>query len=140
MLRVQKLLGIALAASLSVIAQAQPTAAPAKPAIAGTWSNPEGSVRVSVDSCGKFICGWVVDANAEAQKDARDGGTAQLIGTKLLENYRQTAPNSWQGRVFVPDMGGSYYSTIWQLNANKIKISGCILGGWICKSQIWHRA
>jgi uncharacterized protein (DUF2147 family) len=47
--------------------------------------------------------------------------------------------NEWQGRVFVPDMGRTYYSTIKRLDPNQLIISGCIFGGLICKSQIWHR-
>ena len=50
-----------------------------------------------------------------------------------------TGKDKWQGKVFVPDRNASYYSTIKQINANQLKISGCILGGLLCKSQVWSR-
>ncbi len=108
--------------------------------IVGVWENPNGTVKVVTLKCGVEVCGFVEWANDEAIKDAREGGTPRLIGIKLLKDYRQTAPNHWQGRVFVPDESSSYFSKIAQINPNAIKISGCLLGGWICKSQIWHRA
>lgn len=102
--------------------------------------NPYGSVKVETSVCGGKLCGWVVWANAEAMQDARDSGVPNLIGTELLRDYRQTDANRWQGRVFVPDMGRTFYSTITRLDANAFRISGCVLGGLVCKSQIWHRA
>jgi uncharacterized protein (DUF2147 family) len=108
--------------------------------IIGTWENPSASVKVSTTRCGTELCGYVIWANEVAAKDAHEAGTEHLVGTKLLENYTQTAPSRWHGHVFVPDRGSRYYSDIAQLNPNEIKISGCILGGWVCKSQVWHRA
>ena len=37
------------------------------------------------------------------------------------------------------DRKASYYSTIQLLDPQTLKVSGCILGGLICKSQTWHR-
>lgn len=122
---------VALAGSAASMARAEP--------IHGTWENPTGDVRVVTHACGAELCGKVSWASDLAKKDASDGGTPQLIGTNLLRNYRQTRPGHWKGNVFVPDLGEAYYSTIKQLDANRIKISGCILGGLLCKSQIWRK-
>jgi len=126
--------------TLAVAAQAV-IAAPAAQAenIHGTWENPTGDVRVVTQPCGTELCGKVSWASDLAKKDASDGGTPQLVGTSLLRNYRETKPGHWRGNVFVPDLGETYYSTIKQLDAQRIKISGCILGGLLCKSQIWRR-
>jgi uncharacterized protein (DUF2147 family) len=122
--------------ALSSVALAQPV--PRGPL--GVWINPHANVKVATVNCGGKLCGAVVWANDEAKQDARDGGVAQLIGTQLLQDYEQTGPGKWTGRVFVPDMGRTFYSTITQLDPSSLKISGCILGGWICKSQVWRRA
>ena len=103
------------------------------------WVNPSGSVKVEIGDCADKLCGWVTWASAEAEQDARDGGTPKLVGTELLQDYHQTSPDNWTGRVFVPDWGRSFYSTIHRLNPGALKIRGCILGGWVCRSQIWHR-
>lgn len=123
-----------------LIAAAAPTvrATPSDP-IVGTWMNPYGSVAVRTGACGDRLCGWVVWASAEAQADARDGGTARLIGTALLEDYRRTGSRGWAGTVFVPDRGQRFYSVIEPLGADAMKLKGCILHGLVCRSQIWHR-
>jgi len=107
--------------------------------IHGTWENPTGDVRVITQPCGDNLCGKVSWASDIAKKDAAAGGTPNLVGTSLLRDYRLTKPGHWKGRVFVPDLGDTYYSRIVQLDAKRIKISGCILGGLLCKSQIWKK-
>ncbi len=119
-------------------APAQPQATPTNP-IYGMWINPYRSVAVRTGPCGERLCGWIVWANQEAQNDARDGGTPKLIGTALLENYRNDKPRSWSGTVFVPDMNRRFYSIIQQVAPDQMKVKGCILGGLLWKSQVWHK-
>ncbi len=133
---------IALAvAALSPAAQAQPAAPPtivAGPLI-GTWVNPKGTVKVKTGECGTNVCGWVVWADEQAISDAHAAGVDKLVGTVLLQDYRPVSADHWQGRVYVPDMGGTYFSRMQRMDADHLKISGCILGGWICKSQVWQK-
>ncbi len=112
----------------------------AVPEVIGTWINPHGTVKVETGDCAGKLCGWVVWAAPKAEADARDSGVPRLIGTELLRDYRSAGPGRYEGQVYVPDMGRTYASTIEQRGPNDLKISGCILGGLICKSQDWHRA
>lgn len=107
--------------------------------LSGSWINPRGTVTVRAGPCQDGLCGWVSRADGQAQQDAHDAGISNLVGIELLQGYRRTGATRWTGRVYVPDMGGTYYSTIQQLDADRLKISGCILGGLLCKSQIWRR-
>lgn len=107
--------------------------------VAGTWLNPRGTVAVKTGDCRGRLCGWVSWASEEAIQDAKESGTSNLVGTELLQDYQAKGPGKWVGMVYVPDMGRRFTSNIVQLNANQLKISGCILGGLVCKSQIWHR-
>ncbi len=118
-------------------AMAQPASAMAL--ASGTWINPHGTVAVKAGPCNDRLCGWVSWASAKALEDARSEGVTALIGTELLQDYRLTSTGKWTGRVYVPDRGETYYSTIQQVNRDQLKISGCILHGWLCKSQLWHR-
>lgn len=120
-------------------APAHAIAAAAAGGIVGTWMNPHGSVAVRTGACGDKLCGWIVWASAEAQADARDGGTAHLVGTALLEDYKPNGAGSWSGTVFVPDRGQRFYSELNAIDANAMKVKGCILHGLICRSQIWRR-
>lgn len=126
--------------TLAVAAQGALAASAARAeTIHGTWENPTGDVRVVTAPCGAELCGKVSWASDLAKRDAAAGGTPQLVGTNLLRNYKATKPGHWKGQVFVPDLGDTFYSTIKQLDAQRIKISGCILGGLLCKSQIWRK-
>jgi uncharacterized protein (DUF2147 family) len=120
------------------LAAAQPAAA-AQPSIYGTWLNPHGTVAVRTGPCSDRLCGWIVWASAQAQEDARDGGVTRLVGTALLEDYRPEGSGSWSGTVFLPDKGRRFYSEIEQVDANNMKVKGCILHGLICRSQVWRR-
>ena len=124
-------------ASWAVLVAPQPAVA-ATP-IDGNWINPRGSVVVTTGECHAKLCGWVSWASAEAQADAADAGVTTLIGTELLQDYHASGRGRWTGHVFVPDMGKTFTSTLEQIVANRLKISGCLLGSWFCKSQIWVR-
>jgi uncharacterized protein (DUF2147 family) len=105
----------------------------------GVWLNPKSSVAVQTQSCGGRLCGKIVWVNAAALADARESGVANPIGIQLLKDYRRSGDGIWHGTVFVPDMGRSFRSTIVALAPDRLKISGCLLGSFICKSQIWRR-
>ncbi len=126
---------LALLAAAALAPQVAPAAAP----VDGTWINPRGTVVVTTGDCRDKLCGWVSWASDQALADAADSGVTHLVGTELLQDYHATASGRWTGRVYVPDMGRTFYSTIEQLDDNRLKISGCLLGGWFCKSQIWQR-
>jgi uncharacterized protein (DUF2147 family) len=81
----------------------------------------------------------VVWASAQARADARDSGVANLLGTELLQDYRASGGGVWKGTVFVPDMGRRFASEIDAVSADAIKVKGCILGGLVCRSQVWTR-
>ena len=133
-----QIIGLGLFLAVPVSALSAQTLAPS--AVAGTWFNPRGSVAVRTGDCAGRLCGWVSWANQEALQDAKDSGVERLIGTELLQDYRSESPGNWRGAVFVPDMGHSFSSRITQVSPNELKISGCLIGGFICKSQIWHKA
>ncbi|HWW47428.1 MAG TPA: DUF2147 domain-containing protein [Xanthobacteraceae bacterium] len=133
------ILAMAAAALVLLPAASQAESAGAEPEVLGTWINPHRTVKVATSYCAGGLCGSIVWAAPEAQADARDSGVADLIGTKLLRDYRATGPGRYEGTVYVPDMGRTFHSKIEQIDANSLKISGCIIGGLICKSQRWRR-
>ncbi len=132
-----------MVAALMALAMAAGSPAPA-PAVEGIWHNPKNTVAVRTGACpartgGSKLCGWVVRADDEAQADARDGGTPTLIGTALLREYRPSGRNRWSGQIFVPDMGRTFGSTLTLVDANTIDVKGCLIGGFLCKTQTWRR-
>lgn len=126
-------------AALAALVSMLPGAAQAETSLGGEWINPRGTVIVATAPCQGGLCGWVRWANGEAQSDAQEAGVAHLVGTELLQDYKSDGRGGWSGRVFVPDIGRSFSSTIRPVDPTHVKISGCLIGSWMCRSQIWSR-
>lgn len=131
------------ALALPLVLMCAATAALAAPATVdsplGTWQNPKRTISVRIELCGNELCGHIIAASPQAQSDARDAGVNNLIGLELLRDYQQSGPGHWSGTVYVPDMGRSFSSHIVQSAPNTLRISGCLVAGFICKSQEWTR-
>ena len=112
--------------------------ASAKAAFEGRWANPKKSVIINVAPCGDAYCGTVVWASAKAKENARKGGTANLIGTRLIENVRPAGNGVYKGRGFVPKQNIHASATVRQQGPNVMLVKGCALGV-ICKEQRWTR-
>lgn len=113
--------------------------APQASPVVGVWANPKGTLTVRTAPCGDALCGIVVWAAATAQADARDAGAGRLVGMQLLQDYRHVGRDSWAGRVYVPDMGRSFSSRLRLTAPDRLTISGCLVAGFFCRSQQWHR-
>ncbi|KQM19454.1 DUF2147 domain-containing protein [Novosphingobium sp. Leaf2] len=127
------------AALVFFLLAAVPQGVVAAPMSVGFWVNPKGSVVVQTGECGPGLCGRVVWASQHALEKARSGGVANLLGIQLLQDYRPSGAGLWHGTVYVPDMGRSFDSDLEQVSPTQIKIKGCVMGGLICRSQIWTR-
>jgi uncharacterized protein (DUF2147 family) len=105
----------------------------------GVWRNPQNSVHVRSDHCGRSMCGTVIWANDKAKADAARGGTAELIGSQLFRDFSKDKNGNWRGRVFVPDINKTFSGRIEVIDVNTLKGRGCLVGGVGCKSQTWTR-
>jgi uncharacterized protein (DUF2147 family) len=113
-------------------------AAAANP-IFGTWRNAKDAVRISIRPCGQNACGTVIKANAKAEADARKAGTNQLVGLQVFRNLKQDADGTWKGRVFAPDIGMTFSGTARVPKGDALLARGCLIGGFVCRSQTWFR-
>ena len=104
----------------------------------GTWRNKKDSVHIAIRPCGDAICGRVVWASDKAKADAR-GGTDTLVGTEMLRDFHARGNGRWRGKVFVPDIGQTFYGTISVIGPDRLKARGCLFAGILCKSRIWLR-
>lgn len=127
---------LALLASITC-AVAIPAGGQDKEASFGVWSNPQGSVHVRAQPCGKHMCGVVVWANEKARADAARGGTRQLVGATLFRDFVREKPGVWRGRVFVPDIGKTFSGTISVIDEKHLEGKGCLTGRIGCRSQVW---
>ena len=76
-------------------------------------------------------------ASEQARKAARKG-VDELVGTQLLTDFKQRANGDWRGTIFVPDHDIRVSGKIHALDADRLRVSGCVLKV-ICKSKTWTR-
>jgi uncharacterized protein (DUF2147 family) len=115
------------------------TVSTAQAADLGVWTGPKDNVRVAIKSCGSSTCGTVVYASPKAEADARKSGLTTLVGQQLLRDFEPTGNGNMRGRVFVPTLKVTLNGTAEFIDARTMKAKGCVLGGLICKAQVWHR-
>lgn len=124
---------------LSAALVAAPSAALAKAPIEGRWVNPKGSVTVRVAPCGNAFCATVVEADAKARAKAAKGGTAHLVGTQVMRDFKPTGKGVYSGRAFDPKRNIHAPATIRMIGNSTLVVKGCLISGIICKEQRWTR-
>tara|TARA_B100000749_G_scaffold224413_1_gene179761 strand:+ start:60 stop:470 length:411 start_codon:yes stop_codon:yes gene_type:complete len=133
---IRRVFGAALAAGLmtaSVAAAASPD---------GKWLTESGKTQVQIAPCGSNYCGTIVwqktpsndVKNPDAAKRSRP-----LVGTEMLSGLSADGDNAWKGKLYNFENGKTYTGKMELTDANTLKLSGCIMGGVICKSQTWRR-
>ena len=110
----------------------------ADPAV-GLWSNPKGSLQVRTRKCGEQLCATIVGASPKTMAKAQKAGVTGLIGTELFSNFRPDGDGDWAGTLFVPDKGKRVSSTLETNQGRSVKVSGCLIGRFLCKTQTWNR-
>ncbi|WP_309092581.1 DUF2147 domain-containing protein [Phenylobacterium sp.] len=106
----------------------------------GVWRNPKDNVRVEIRPCGAAACGTVIWASPKAQAKAREAGTANLVGTQVLKNLELDERRGvWRGKVFVPELNRNFTGIAEPVDDKRLRAKGCVIGGLLCKSQIWTK-
>ena len=117
---------LTIAASLTVgIALGAGTALAASPN--GTWLRSSTGAHVQVFSCGGGL-GMKVTKSPDKAK----------VGKQIMCGAKKTADNRWEGNLLNLDDGQTYAGIV-QLKGATLDLSGCVLGGLICKTDAWTR-
>lgn len=128
--------GLAMAATLM---SASAFAADAK----GTWVRPSGSSRIQISSCGGSLCGKLVWLRDKDKKDEKNPDASKrsrsLLGVQTVYGMKPDGDDVWKGKVYNAEDGKTYSGKMELISANKLKLSGCVLGGLICKGETWTR-
>ncbi|MEO1776651.1 MAG: DUF2147 domain-containing protein [Pseudomonadota bacterium] len=105
----------------------------------GLWKTAEGDdgrflhVRIApcVEDTG-LLCGTV--------DGAFGGADAATIGRALIWDMAPDGPQRWDGgKVWAADEDEVYSAKMAMAGADTLTLSGCILGGLICRGQDWTR-
>ncbi|ANW02119.1 DUF2147 domain-containing protein [Bradyrhizobium icense] len=107
---------------------AAPAASAAPPANSplGVWLTEEKEGKVRIEPCGPNLCGYSVD------KKSNQNGEQVLINMK-------PGKDKWSGRIFDPNTGSTYDSTIALKGTDSLRVQGCAFGGMFCGGQTWTR-
>ncbi|MEP7453794.1 DUF2147 domain-containing protein [Phyllobacterium sp. SB3] len=127
-------LPLLLAATLSTGAVAQIQE------IAGTYINQSGGTKVELAPCGASLCGTVVwmktpvnDVNnPDVSKRSRS-----VIGIQAV-SLKSTGADTYAGSLYDTESGKTYSGKA-KFSDKDVELSGCILGGLLCKTSIWQR-
>jgi uncharacterized protein (DUF2147 family) len=108
-----------------------PAPPPAAPQAAnsplGVWLTEEKEGKVRIEQCGANLCGYSVD-----KKSNRNG-------EQVLINMKPGKDNKWSGRIFDPNSGSTYDSTLAMKGSDSLRVQGCAFGGMFCGGQTWTR-
>ncbi|MGJ4928580.1 DUF2147 domain-containing protein [Bradyrhizobium sp. HKCCYLS2038] len=96
----------------------------------GLWLTEEKEGKIRIEPCGANLCGYAVDAKTS------QNGEQILINMRPSEKGQE---KKWSGRIFDPNSGSTYDSTIALKGADSLKVQGCAFGGMFCGGQTWTR-
>lgn len=133
--------GTASAAFAALLASAASATTPAN----GVWKTTEDGGRVEISDVGGAITGRLLTSaklNANpGQMDERNADPAlrsrTLKGMELFSRMTGKAP-LWKGKVYNPLDGKTYSGSVTLLNADTLKLTGCVATVF-CRSQTWTR-
>jgi hypothetical protein len=102
-------------------------AAPSATSPLGIWLTEEKEGKVRIEQCGVNLCGYSVDAKSNQN------------GDQVLINMKPGKDSKWSGRIYDPNTGSTYESTIALKGSNNLRVQGCAFGGMFCGGQTWSR-
>ncbi len=96
----------------------------------GLWVNEKGDVKVKIEQCGDALCGVVAWLKPGAESKAK-------IGQRVLLDMRPDGADAWSGKAIKDD---KVYAGTMSVVGRSLKLSGCLVGGFLCKSSQWTRS
>ena len=93
----------------------------------GVWLTEEKEGKVRIEQCGANLCGYSVDTKSNQN------------GEQVLINMKPGKDSKWTGRIFDPNTGSTYDSTIALKGSDTLRVQGCAFGGMFCGGQTWSR-
>ena len=90
--------------------------------IEGNWRTDKGSIA-AISGCGSSFCIKL---------------TSGKFAGKSIGKFKADGDNQYSGNITDPETDKTY-SGKGTLSGNSLKMSGCVFGGLICRSQNWKR-
>ncbi|WCT75315.1 DUF2147 domain-containing protein [Sphingomonas naphthae] len=114
--------------------------------VLGRWQTESRHGVVEIERCGPSICGKLTGSDGltanpnltdQKNKDEKLRGR-KLMGVTLLQGFKWDDGAWGGGTIYNAEDGGTYKATVTPVDANHLKLKGCIV--WpLCKTQTWTR-
>jgi uncharacterized protein (DUF2147 family) len=107
----------------------------------GTWLTQSGDTRVRIAKCGAALCGIIVSSTYQKDVNNSDPKLRErsMVGVQMISDIRPTG-DGFSGQLYNPQDGKTYTGKLKVMSPNTLQLSGCVLGGLICRSQTWTKA
>ena len=106
----------------------------------GTYLSESGETRVRIARCGQAYCGTIVSVQGDT-KDSNNPDPNQrgrsLVGVQMISNITPSG-EGFTGQLY-NYKDGKTYSGKMSFQGKAMQLSGCVLGGLICRSQTWTK-
>jgi uncharacterized protein (DUF2147 family) len=106
----------------------------------GTWLTQSGDTRVRIARCGAVYCGTIVTSTY--QKDTNNSDPAlrerPIVGVRMIWDAKPEG-DGFSGQLYNPQDGRTYTGKLKVMTPATLQLSGCVLGGLICRSQTWTK-
>jgi len=104
--------------------------------LTGIWitekSETGSSMAVEIFDCDDRLCGKAVDVFDAPNRDS--------VGIEIIKGMKKKSATTYRrGKIYAPDTKEWFKSKMTLQSDDKLKVSGCVLGGVICRSQVWTR-
>ena len=90
----------------------------------GDWHAEGQKGLVRIEPCGRSLCGYIVDAAANAK------------GETILVDMKSKSASKWSGNIYSRDSGNTYYGTITMKGPDLLKVEACALGHFFCSGTL----
>src|SRR5438128_1842256 len=117
----------------------------------GLWHTDGRKAQVRIVRCAEALCGtivWLKDpidpATGKPQADTENEDASKrgrpVIGTEVVLGMKPAGTDRWSGQFYSPEEGKTVSGNLVLKDANTLRVEGCLLGGLLCRAEIWTRA
>ena len=125
-----------IGAILAALLLAAPALADPAEGLWRTGANDEGSfAHVRIAPCGAALCGQMV-ASFDGAGRPIDGPDADPV---IVRGMQPSGDGRYGGGTITDPQAGRTYRARMALAGDVLRVSGCVAGGLICRSQDWAR-
>jgi len=109
----------------------------------GDWRVEDGAANIRVAECNGAMWGVVVwekdTGGIDENNPDKTKATRPTLGMAVLHEMKKKAgADQWAGKVYNPENGKFYTSTIKISDPDKLEIQGCVMG-FLCGGETWTR-